>query len=121
MGYDISEVAIERARKKAVIAVCDNVAFEQCDMARWDGFDRASLILAEECLYYLAATELERFLFRCTRCLTVDGSILVIVHSAIKHARTLDICRSVCLVRDEESIGERVFLTLAPKIFAGAT
>lgn len=115
-GFDISGVAIERAKQRTVAAALDNVTFEQSDMAKWDGMDSASLILAEECLYYLSTAELEQFLLRCTRCLTGDGSILVIVHSAAKHASTLDTCRRVCMVRDQEIIGGRVFLTLASRL-----
>jgi hypothetical protein len=36
----------------------------------------------------------------------------VIVHSAAKHFRTLEICRRVCTVRDESVFGGRTFLTL---------
>jgi cyclopropane fatty-acyl-phospholipid synthase-like methyltransferase len=116
VGYDISEVAIERARERTVTAGLNSIDFKQCDIARWDGIDSASLILAEECLYYLSAANIEKFLLRCTRCLTRDGSILVIVHSASKHARTLDVCRRVCCVRDEVVIEGRVFLTLNSKL-----
>lgn len=115
MGYDISTVAIGRARRRAAAAALGNVGFAPCDIARWDGADSASLIVAEECLYYLSPAVLEQFLLRCGRCLASGGAILAIVHSATKHARTLAVCRRVCLVRDEETLGERVFLTLVPK------
>ena len=115
MGYDISTVAIERARQRAAAAALGNVSFASCDIARWDGADSASLIVAEECLNYLSPAVLEQFLLRCGRCLTSGGAILAIVHSATKHARTLAVCRRVCLVRDEETVGERVYLTLVPR------
>jgi SAM-dependent methyltransferase len=120
MGYDISTVAIGRAKRRASAAALANVGFAACDIARWQGPDSASLIVAEECLYYLSPPVLERFLLRCGRCLAEGGVILAIVHSATKHARTLAVCRRVCLVRDEETLGERVFLTLAPRPAGGA-
>lgn len=114
-GFDISEVAIGRARQKTTTSGRGNIRFERCDIESWEGNDIASLIVAEECLYYLSTIEVERFLLRCAHCLSSEGSILVIVHSSSKHATTLDVCRRVCRVRDEESVGGRVFVTLAAK------
>ena len=115
VGYDISEVAVQRANQRAAASARSDLRFEQCDMAKWPGSDGASLILAEECLYYLPPAEIESFLLRCARSLAAGGSILVIVHSASKHARTLDICRRMCAVADEATIGSRAFLTLTPR------
>ena len=113
-GYDISDVAIERAKRRAADAHTENVQFEQCDMAHWNGSNGISLILAEECLYYLSSGECERFLLRCSQSLTEMGSILVIVHSAARHKKTLAICRRVCQVRNEVQIEGRSYLTLRP-------
>lgn len=114
-GYDISQVAVERAKRRAIKAGATNIQFEQCDMSRWNGTDNVSLILAEECLYYLTACDTERFLVQCSKSLTREGSILVIVHSASKHSETLSVCRHVCRVHDEASVGGRAFLTLTPR------
>jgi len=111
-GYDISGVAIRRASQRAIAAGRGDIRFERCDMAEWLGSDAASLILAEECLYYLPAADIRRFLQRCVRSLAANGAILVIVHSASKHAKTLDLCRRVCRVANEAIIGSRAFLTL---------
>lgn len=113
LGFDISEVAVKRARSKAAGSAC--ILFQQGDMAHWCGGDTASLILAEECLYYLSLAGAETFLLQCMRCLSKNGSMLVIVHSASKHTRTINLCRRVCLVQSETVSGERVFLTLAPR------
>jgi cyclopropane fatty-acyl-phospholipid synthase-like methyltransferase len=115
MGYDISAVAIARARKKLLASGASNIEFMQGDMSHWDGHDRASLIVAEECLYYLSATDVEQFLLRCMRCMTLGGSMLVIDHSATKHAKTLNVCRRMCVVQRDETIAGRVFLTLSAK------
>jgi cyclopropane fatty-acyl-phospholipid synthase-like methyltransferase len=115
IGYDISAVAVAEANRKAADQGAKNVHFEQADMARWEGNEKASLIVAEESLYYLSSADTERFLRACVRSLTSDGSILIIVHSGSKHAATLDVCRRVCRVIEESTIGSRVFLTLRGK------
>lgn len=112
MGYDISGVAIQRANERARMANLANCQFEQCDMAKWTGTSGASLIVAEECLYYLAKAEIETFLQRCCQSLIPGGSILVIVYSAARHGPTLNSCRGVCKVRDESVVDGRTFLTL---------
>jgi SAM-dependent methyltransferase len=115
LGYDISTVAIRQARRRAAESGRTDVHYEQCDMAKWQGETPASLILLEECLYYLPPARIEKFLGRCCDSLAPGGSILVIVHSASKHAQTLEMCRRVCNVMDETTIGARAFLTLGPK------
>ena len=114
IGYDISEVAIENAKRRARQEGLENIHFEQCDMAKWNGTNGVSLIVVEECLYYLSPATVERFLLQCSRSICSGGLILVIVHSSSKHARTLDVCRRVCRVEDETVIGSRTYLTLTP-------
>ena len=114
IGYDISPTAIERARQRASLAGLSDCRFEQCDMSKWTGLASISLILAEECLYYLNPPQIGTFLRRCSESLAPGGSILVIVHSGVKHARTLDACRQWCEVKAEEWVGPRAYLTLGP-------
>jgi cyclopropane fatty-acyl-phospholipid synthase-like methyltransferase len=113
IGYDISSVAVRRARDRASEGGLIHCQFEQCDMAQWTGTSGVSLVVIEECLYYLTPREAEAFLRRCCQALLPGGSILVIVHSAAKHFRILQTCRSVCRVKDESVIGGRTFITLA--------
>ena len=113
-GFDISKVAVDRAAEKALAAGMTNCHYEQGDMAKWTGIPGTALILAEECLYYLSPVEVEKFLRRCCECLVPDGHILVIVHSATKHKRTLDVCREVCRVVEEAQVETRAYLTLVP-------
>jgi len=115
LGYDISGLAIRRAQRHASAAGAANVRFAQCDMAQWDGNQSAFLVVLEECLYYLSPDDCAAFLARCSRCLEADGSMLVIVHSATKHQKTLSVCRRVCQVRDEIQLGGRTYLTLDPR------
>jgi trans-aconitate methyltransferase len=116
VGIDISSVAIERARRKALDAGLNNCQFEQGDMAKWKGAQSVSLIMLSECLYYLNSAEVEKFLLNAMASLTPNGSILVVVHSATKHANTLDICRRVCNVLDERYVNNsRIYLTLGRK------
>jgi cyclopropane fatty-acyl-phospholipid synthase-like methyltransferase len=111
-GYDISGVAIELANKKAKENGLSNCAFEQCDMSEWVGYPGASLILLEECLYYLSPAQIKVFLDKCKRSLLPEGVILVVVHSAEKHASTLKECRLAGNVIEEVVINGRVFITL---------
>lgn len=114
-GFDISDVAVERATRRAAASGITACHFQQVDMAEWPGSHSVSLILAEECLYYLSPVQAELFLSTCSSSLASVGSILVIVHSARKHATTLEVCRQVCGVREETLIGPRTFLTLGPR------
>ena len=114
-GIDISSVAIRIASERAREANLRGCRFDCGDMASWTGLQGLSLVLAEECLYYLSPASAEKFLERCCASLSPNGSILVIVHSATKHARTLSVCRRVCRVREETTLGSRAYLTLAPK------
>lgn len=115
VGYDISAVAVRTAAQAVQAAGRANCEFHDGDMAKWEGASGASLIVAEECLYYLPAEDAETFLQRCSASLTEDGSILVIVHSAVKHATTLETCRRVCQVRSESDSDGRTFLVLASR------
>ena len=112
LGYDISAVAIELASKKASENGLSNCIFKQCDMTNWAGYSGASLILLEECLYYLNATQIKVFLEKCRYSLLPEGVILVVVHSAEKHANTLKECRLSGRVIEEVLLNGRVFMTL---------
>ncbi|WP_169517176.1 class I SAM-dependent methyltransferase [Azohydromonas australica] len=114
IGYDISEVATRTATDRAQAAGLSNCSFKQCDMAQWKGDKGVALFVIEECLYYLNSSEAESFLLRCCDSLAPGGSVLVVVHSASKHASTVSLCKSVCLVQEELTIGDRIFLVLAP-------
>ena len=116
VGIDISDVAIERAKARAKREEIENYKFIQADMSRWDGVSNASLILLEECLYYLKGKKLVDFLERCCANLAPDGHILVIVHSARKHAKTLEACRKSGTLVKEEKVSNRIYLTLTGNI-----
>jgi cyclopropane fatty-acyl-phospholipid synthase-like methyltransferase len=111
-GYDISGVAIELANKKAKENGLSSCTFQQCDMSQWSGYAGVSLILLEECLYYLNVAQIKVFLDKCRRSLLPEGAILVVVHSADKHASTLKECRLVGNVIEEVLVNDRVFMTL---------
>lgn len=112
LGVDISDVAIIRAKQRMIASGLDRCDFEQGDMGNWRGTEDVSLILSEECLYYLTPRKAETFLRLCCASLAQSGRILVIMHSPRKHAATLDVCRHSCAVVDEVVIGSRVYLTL---------
>jgi hypothetical protein len=81
-------------------------------MANWSGDEDISLIVIKEALYYLSAKQQRRFLHACCRSLAPDGHVLVIVHSADKHERTLAVCRDVCNVTERRPRSQRMFLLL---------
>ena len=115
-GYDISGVAVDLANKKAKKNGLSNCTFEQCDMSQWLGYSGASLILLEECLYYLNSAQIKVFLDKCRHSLLPDGAILVVVHSADKHASTLDECRLAGNVIEDVLVNGRVFITLGSQV-----
>ena len=115
-GFDISDVAITKANQTATERGLEGCAFFQMDMAAWLGDSNVSLILVQECLYYLKQREQEHFLLTCCRSLAADGRILVVVHDGKKHRRTLDTCRRVCSLVKEELISPRTYLTLARQV-----
>ena len=114
-GYDVSEVAIAKAKLRAKSAGVVNCQFEIGDMASWEGCKSASLIVFEECLYYLSKAEVKRILKICSDSLISTGKILVIVHSAKKHRDTLNTCRETCSVMKEIVIEDRTYLVCKPR------
>lgn len=112
-GYDISGVAVARAAEHARRAGLANCLFEQGDMARWPGDTGVSLIVLEECLYYLSPVDAVKFLQNCMKSLLPGGAILAVIHDAAKHAATIETCKQTCSVREESSQGGRLFLVLA--------
>jgi cyclopropane fatty-acyl-phospholipid synthase-like methyltransferase len=112
LGMDIADVAVAHARQRAAEAQLQHCRFEQADMAKWRGASGISVILTEECLYYLKPAQIEVFLGRACTSLVPEGKIVVIVHSATKHAVTLEVCRRVCRVVNEQEHGGRAYLIL---------
>lgn len=120
LGLDISAIAIKRARQRAASSGKAALKFERCDMASWEGTCDLTLIVVEECLYYLDTPRCEAFLSSCSRSLLPEGRILVVVHSASRHSQTLDTCRRCCNVASETTYGSRVYLVLAAANSQGA-
>jgi len=112
-GFDISAVAVQHAQERALEAGLDGCRFSVGELADWPGASGLSLVVIEECLYYLEPAAQRRLLERCFDSLTPDGRVLVAVHSKIRHAATLGICREVGEVDRELDDGERVILVLA--------
>lgn len=111
-GFDVSEVATTVAKSRVLRERASRCFFEQGDMALWPGTTDASLILLEECLCYLSIPDTRKFLDVCKRSLAPGGAILVVDHSAEKHAQSLATCRSECNVMEEVVVGGRTYLTL---------
>lgn len=117
VGYDIAEVAVARARE---LAGTDRCRFEVLDCTAWDGAHGLTLIVAEECLYYLRGGDLHRFLERCRDSLASDGAMLATFHRGGRYPETEAECRRV-FARVEE-IGDPEggrYLVLRPGTGAG--
>lgn len=115
-GIDISQIAIERAKLKASKCGIKNYDFVNDNMAMWPGGKNISLILVEECIYYLKAEAMEEFIGRCLESINDDGAILIIVHSAEKHVAALHVCRKYGQVISETNVGSRAYLILGKSI-----
>ena len=111
-GVDVSDVAVERARRRVKEAGLTQCQFTQGEMTSWSGASGVSVILLEECLYYLKPPQIPPFLTRCAQSLSQNGRIIVIVHSAQKHAATLEATRRSCHVVEEKIVDSRVYLIL---------
>lgn len=111
LGVDISEVAIEWARRRATELGLTRCNFEVGDMGRWGGAQDVALVVIEEALMYLQPHQQRSLLHSCMKSLRRDGRILVTAHSGDKHRMTLDLCRETCTVV-EESGSNRVHLVL---------
>lgn len=108
-GFDVSDVAVASAQERHPAA-----RFYVADMARWPGTTDASLIVAEEAIYYLSQAELRRFIEKAQQSLADDGAILCIIHDADKHAETVAILeRLMPAVR--HMLGRRLSLIMKPE------
>lgn len=108
----MSHVAIEAARRAASIAGLTGCDSRTGDIALWPGDSGVDAILADECLYYLSRPKLLILLRNCAASLKPDGQMIVVVHSATKHAETLDACRRAMRVIDEFNLNGRQYLVL---------
>lgn len=110
-GYDISQVAVNAAKKRAQGQF--GIEYNQGDMVNWQGESKkASIIVAEECLYYLKISEIENFLSKCWESLESDGCIFSVFHSKTKHIATITEIKNYASVVNEKIEGERLYLTL---------
>lgn len=111
-GYDIARVAVERARQQAG---SDRCRFEVLDCTAWPGASGVTLIVAEECLYYLRGADLHRFLERCRASLSPDGAMLVTFSRAGRHPGAEAACRLAFVGVDtvDDPVGGR-YLVLRP-------
>lgn len=90
IGYDLASVAVATANARMI---SDRCRFQVLDMATWPGDQDVSLIVAEECLYYLRPAELHRFLNTAVSSLKPGGAILGTFHSASSYPEVIDTCR----------------------------
>ncbi len=116
VGWDLSEVAIARARERIAELGLRNCEFSRGEFFDWKGASALSLEVMEECLYYLNPVAQTRLLERCFAALLPTGLVLVTVHSKQRHAATLEVCRRSGTVKRELGDGERAILMLAPRV-----
>lgn len=112
-GFDLSEVAVEFARRRAAELGRDRCVFDVGDMSIWPGADDLSLIVIEEALMYLNSPQQDVLLNMCMTSLRAGGHLLVTAHASDKHHATLERCRAKCTVVEEVRQG-RTHLVLVP-------
>ena len=89
IGVDVSTVAIENALRRAFQTSNTKCTFIATDLREWEGTEEADVILIEEALYYLTPSAQHTLLDTCERSLSDRGKLVVIIHDAKKHPRTV--------------------------------
>lgn len=112
VGYDISDVAIDRAKAGIHEHGLKSCEFLQGDMAAWKGAEGVGLIVAEECINYLSMGALATFLRACNKSLTRDGRMIVVTHSVRKHAMHAIGCCELLELVNWITIEGRTYLVL---------
>jgi 2-polyprenyl-3-methyl-5-hydroxy-6-metoxy-1,4-benzoquinol methylase len=103
-GYDVSAAAVRHAKARGT----PHTFFAACAMQDWSAAaSSADLIIAEECVYYLSATEIPQFIGRCMAALKPAGVLLITVHDKRKHAATIRACSQHATLVDIRDLGER--------------
>jgi cyclopropane fatty-acyl-phospholipid synthase-like methyltransferase len=115
LGYDISLAAIAKARARADANGLIDCRFETMPIEKWNGDRNVSLIVVEECLYYLTEENARRFLKLCLKSIKADGHILIIMHSHIKHRNKVELVREFAPELDEMTSGDRIYQTVSLK------
>ena len=113
IGFDMSAVAIQKARRKNLLA--KNCAFYQLDMRDWKG-ESVDLIVLEESLYYLRPREIVRFLNVCFESLTEKGRVIVVVHDYRKYRKLLELCMALRERSQLHRTRERCYLVLQKSV-----
>lgn len=111
VGYDISDVAVGRARQRW--GTTDAIRFERRDMREGPGDAPPTLVIVEECIYYISPSEASVFLERSSRALSPGGRILVVLPASRRYERWSRVCRQVCRVVEERVVRDRRYLVLA--------
>ena len=91
IGYDLASVAVATANGRSI---SDRCRFGVQNMATWPGDRDVSLVVAEECLYYLRPAELQHFLAAVVASLKSDGAMIGTFHDPVRYPETLGACRS---------------------------
>lgn len=103
-GFDISAVAVEAAKRKAPSA-----QFHVSSMEDWKPDGLFDLLIIEEAMYYLSPAD-QRAILR--RAFDAGARVLITVHDAAKHAKTIENCKAESFLIGEFSENARSFLVL---------
>jgi 2-polyprenyl-3-methyl-5-hydroxy-6-metoxy-1,4-benzoquinol methylase len=109
-GYDISQVAIDRARERVRISGLQNVKFDCLSMQSWIGDNDVDLFIIDEAIYYLENYELKTFFDKIFKSMSKRGSLIITIHSRTKHNSTIESIKSILKEVIELNFDSRVYL-----------
>ena len=112
LGIDISDVALEAAVKKTQELGLFRCRFKQLDIADWPGDSELSLVILEECLYYLNAAQQRQLLSTCLNSLSPSGAVVVTFYSRARHERSIETCKEFYPTTVDVPDGDHVYLVL---------
>ena len=110
LGIDISDFALEAAVKKTQELGLFRCRFKQLDIAKWPGDSELSLIILEECLYYLNAAQQRQLLSICLNSLSPSGAVVVTLYSRPRHEQTIETCKQFYPATVDVPDGDYVYL-----------
>ena len=88
IGVDISEIAIESAKKRKLLGNCKWVC---ADISKYDPQFLFDVILFRQSLYYLTKLQIDECLLRYRKCLSERGVFIVVMNNPKRHEWITDI------------------------------
>ena len=114
-GYDISELAISRARQGVEERNLNAVSFFTLDITAWPGDDEVNVILIEEVIYYLKKADQSILIKKAYDSLSDGGLLIITFHSRKKHHDSITNCLKCREGFELEKCGDAGVLSLVKR------